>query len=83
MLLTGTSLLVSAILKGKISRYSKQSLASELPGPELTEKMLQENGFYDVKVTSLSGFLSCHHNPANQTGNLSQSAFQRTKSSPM
>ena len=59
------SLLVSAILKSKFTRYSKIPLANGLSGKEITEKMLRENGIYDVKVTSLGGFLSNHYNPVN------------------
>ena len=54
----GISFLVSAILKSKFTKYSKIGLANGLSGREIAEKMLQENGIYDVKVTSVEGFLS-------------------------
>ena len=72
----GISLLVSAILKSKFKKYSKIPLASGLSGHEIAEKMLQENGIYDVKVTSVQGFLSDHYNPANKTVNLSPDVYE-------
>ncbi len=67
----GISFLVSAILKGKFTKYSKIGLANGLTGREIAEKMLRENGIYDVKVTSVQGFLSDHYNPLTKTVNLS------------
>jgi Zn-dependent membrane protease YugP len=77
-LFLGISLLVSAILKGKFSRYGKIPLANGLSGREVAEKMLRENGIFDVKVTSVEGFLSDHYNPANQTVNLSPEVYNGT-----
>jgi Zn-dependent membrane protease YugP len=37
--------------------------------------MLRENGIYDVKVTSVDGFLSDHYNPVNKTVNLSPEVY--------
>src|SRR5688572_7452611 len=71
----GISLLVSAILKGKFNKYHKIGLASGLSGREIAEKMLRENGIYDVKVTSSQGFLTDHYNPANKTVNLSPDVY--------
>jgi len=75
ILFLGLSLLVSAILKNKFSRYSKIPLANGLSGREIAEKMLRENGIYDVKVTSAEGFLSDHYNPVNKTVNLSPDVY--------
>ncbi|NDB52899.1 MAG: hypothetical protein EB025_02340, partial [Chitinophagaceae bacterium] len=52
LLFLGISFLVSAILKGKFNRYSKLQLSNGLSGKEIAEKMLRENGIYDVTVTS-------------------------------
>ena len=46
-----------------------------MTGREIAEKMLRENGIYDVKVTSVEGFLSDHYNPANKTVNLSPDVY--------
>ncbi len=71
----GISFIVSAILKSKFTRYSKIGLANGLSGREIAEKMLRDNGIYDVKVTSVQGFLSDHYNPANKTVNLSPEVY--------
>lgn len=74
----GISFLVSAILKQKFTQYSKIGLANGLSGREIAEKMLRENGIYDVKVVSVEGFLSDHYNPANKTVNLSPEVYNGT-----
>ncbi len=71
----GISFLVSAILKSKFTKYSKIPLANGMTGREIAEKMLKESGIYDVKVTSVDGFLSDHYNPANKTVNLSPDVY--------
>ena len=74
----GISFLVSAVLKSKFTKYSKIPLANGMSGKEIAEKMLRENGIYDVKVTSVQGFLSDHYNPANKTVNLSPDVYAGT-----
>lgn len=71
----GISMLVSAILKSRFTAYGKIPLAARLTGKEIAEKMLRENGIYDVKVVSVEGFLSDHYNPANKTINLSPEVY--------
>jgi Zn-dependent membrane protease YugP len=44
-------------------------------GREVAEKMLRENGIFDVKVVSVQGFLSDHYNPLTKTVNLSPEVF--------
>jgi Zn-dependent membrane protease YugP len=68
-------MVVSMILKSRFTKYGKIPLASRLTGKEIAEKMLRENGIYDVKVVSVEGFLSDHYNPANKTINLSPEVF--------
>lgn len=74
----GISMLVSLVLKNKFSRYAKVPLANGLTGREVAEKMLRDNGIYDVKVTSVEGFLSDHYNPVNKTVNLSPDVYNGT-----
>lgn len=74
----GISFLVSAILKSKFTKYGKIGLANGLSGREIAEKMLRENAIYDVKVTSVEGFLSDHYNPINRTVNLSPEVYNGT-----
>jgi Zn-dependent membrane protease YugP len=71
----GISMLVSGILKSKFKAFSKIPLRKRLTGKEIAEKMLKENGIYDVQVVSVNGFLSDHYNPANKTINLSPEVY--------
>ncbi|HYO21194.1 MAG TPA: zinc metallopeptidase [Flavisolibacter sp.] len=75
LIFIGISMLVSAILKSRFTAYGKIPLAARLTGKEIAEKMLRENGIYDVKVVSVQGFLSDHYNPANKTINLSPDVY--------
>jgi hypothetical protein len=78
LIFLGISFLVSAVLKNKFTRYSKIGLVSGLSGKEIAEKMLRENGIYDVKVTSVEGFLTDHYNPISKTVNLSPDVYNGT-----
>ena len=46
-----------------------------MTGKEVAEKMLHDNGIYDVRVTSTPGMLTDHYNPANKTVNLSEGVY--------
>jgi hypothetical protein len=74
-LFIGISMVVSMILKSRFAAFSKIPLAARLTGKEVAEKMLRENGIYDVQVVSVEGFLSDHYNPANKTINLSPDVY--------
>lgn len=75
LIFLGISFLVSMVLKSKFSKYAKVPLSNGMTGKEIAEKMLRESGIYDVKVTSVQGFLSDHYNPANKTVNLSPDVY--------
>ena len=68
-------LLVSSRLKSKFAKYSKEPLSSGFSGKDIAEKMLKENGIYDVKVLSVEGRLSDHYNPLDKTVNLSSDVY--------
>ena len=69
------SFIVSRTLNARIEKYSKIRLSSGLTGKEIAEKMLRDNGIYDVKVTSVAGSLTDHYNPQTKTVNLSQVVY--------
>ncbi|WP_343304938.1 zinc metallopeptidase [Chitinophaga niabensis] len=71
----GISMLVSYRLRNKFKQYSAVPTSSGLTGREIAEKMLKDNGIYDVKVISVDGHLSDHYNPANKTVNLSPDVY--------
>ncbi len=69
------SFAVSSRLKSKFRKYSQTPISSNLSGKEIAEKMLRDNGIYDVNVVSVPGKLSDHYNPANKTVNLSPEVY--------
>jgi len=69
------SMYISYQLKSKFKHYSKVHLANGMSGKEIAEKMLSDNGIYDVKVISTPGQLTDHYNPANKTVNLSEVVY--------
>ena len=69
------SWLVSSKLKRKFAYYSKVQLRNGMSGREIAEKMLADNGIYDVEVISTPGKLTDHYNPKNKTVNLSESVY--------
>lgn len=69
------SLVVSKVLNARIEKYSKIRLSSGLTGREVAEKMLRDNGIYDVHVISVNGRLTDHYNPQDKTVNLSEGVY--------
>jgi uncharacterized protein len=69
-------MIVQYRLKSKFSEYSKVPTSSGLSGKEIAEKMLHDNGIYDVSVTSVQGFLSDHYDPTKKTVNLSPDVYE-------
>ena len=74
-LITLVSAYVSNRLKSKFKYYSRVHLQNGLSGKEIAEKMLRDNGVYDVEVISAKGHLTDHYNPKNKTVNLSESVY--------
>lgn len=69
------SWVVSRTLKSKFKKYSKIPIENGMSGKDVAEKMLRDNGIYDVKVESVPGQLTDHYNPLNKTINLSQEVY--------
>ena len=66
---------VQAQLKSVFDKYSKVLSPGGMTGAELAEKMLHDNGIYNVKVTHVKGHLTDHFNPVTMTVNLSDSVY--------
>lgn len=71
------SWLVSNQLKRKFAHYSKVQLQNGMSGAEIAQKMLADNGIYDVEVISTPGKLTDHYNPKNKTVNLSEAVYNQ------
>ena len=69
--ITVISFLVQRSLQNKFKIYSQESLDVAMTGRDVAAKMLHDNGINNVTVTSVSGQLTDHYNPANGTVNLS------------
>src|ERR1700757_1025440 len=69
------SFIVQWRFKSKFREYSEMPLLSGLTGQDVAERMLRENGIYDVQVISVEGQLTDHYNPATKTVNLSPDVF--------
>lgn len=67
--------IVQARLQSVFTKYSRVPMENALTGKEVAEKMLRDNGIYDVQVISTRGHLTDHYNPANKTINLSESVY--------
>jgi Zn-dependent membrane protease YugP len=69
------SFIVQWRFKSKFKQYSEIGLLSGLSGKDIAEKMLKDNGIYDVQVISVEGQLTDHYNPENKTVNLSPDVY--------
>jgi len=69
------SLLVQQMLQSRFDKYSKVGLPSGMTGAEVAQKMLNDNGIYDVKVVPTRGMLTDHFNPQTKTVALSEAVY--------
>ena len=68
---------ISNKLKSKFKKYAQVELRNGMTGAEIAEKMLADNGIFDVKVISTPGRLTDHYNPKDKTVNLSESVYNQ------
>jgi Zn-dependent membrane protease YugP len=66
---------IQAMLQSRFKKYSRIPLRNGMTGREVAEKMLHDNGIYDVQVISVRGQLTDHYNPVNKTINLSEPVY--------
>jgi len=69
------SMFVQWRFRNKCSKYAEMHLNSGFSGKEVAEKMLHDNGIFDVRVMSTDGQLSDHYNPSDKTVNLSTDVY--------
>ncbi|MCX6272501.1 MAG: zinc metallopeptidase [Bacteroidetes bacterium] len=69
------SWLIGNTLRSKFKEYSGLAIRGDLTGKEVAEKMLMENGVFDVQVISVEGELTDHYNPLKKTVNLSKNVY--------
>lgn len=69
-------ILVQWKLKSVFAKYSKVLSPGGLTGAQIAQKMLNDNGIYDVKVTCIKGQLTDHYDPTKKTVNLSEDVYR-------
>ena len=69
------SYFVQARLNSKFEKYSKEAIPNGLRGCDVAQRMLAQNGLYDVRVTQVNGRLTDHYNPTDKTVNLSPEVY--------
>ena len=69
-------MLVQWKLKSVFAKYSKVLSPGGLTGAQIAQKMLNDNGIYDVSVTCIKGELTDHYDPTKKTVNLSEDVYR-------
>lgn len=69
-------LVVQWKLKSVFAKYSKVLAPGGLTGAQIAQKMLNDNGIFDVQITSIKGQLTDHYNPKAKTVNLSEDVYR-------
>ncbi len=76
IIIMGVSWLVSFTMQRRFKQYSEMPI--RLTGKEVAEKMLRDNGIFDVQVVSVPGALTDHYNPLDKTVNLSDWVYAQS-----
>ena len=69
------SMIASAKLNSTYQRYSSVRSMCGLTGAEVAQKLLNNQGIYDVTVRRVAGNLTDHYDPRTKTVNLSDSVY--------
>ncbi len=69
------SMIVQGMLQSRFDKYSKVGIPNGMSGAEVAQKMLHDNGIYDVKVVPTRGMLTDHFNPQTKTVALSEGVY--------
>ncbi|WP_207533484.1 zinc metallopeptidase [Desertivirga arenae] len=69
------SMIIQYRFKSKFNHYAESPLGSGLTGRDVAERMLRDNGIFDVQIRAVEGSLSDHYNPADRTVNLSPEVY--------
>lgn len=69
------SYIVQSSLQNKFNKFSKIRIANGMTGAEVAQKMLNDNGIHNVKITHIQGQLTDNFNPTDMTLNLSDSVY--------
>ena len=66
---------VQASLQSKFAKFSKIRISNGMTGAEVAQKMLNDHGIHNVKITHIPGQLTDNFNPTDMTLNLSDAVY--------
>ncbi|MDD6202769.1 MAG: zinc metallopeptidase [Lachnospiraceae bacterium] len=69
------SMLASAKVNSTFNRYQKVRSMTGFTGAEAAERILQQNGIYDVSIEHVRGNLTDHYDPRNKVLRLSDATY--------
>ena len=72
------SLLASARVNSTFNKYKRIRSASGMTGAEAAERILHQNGIYDVGIEHISGKLTDHYDPRAKMLRLSDATYSST-----
>jgi Zn-dependent membrane protease YugP len=75
LLIMVLSIIVQQMLQSRFNKYSQVGLPNGMSGAEAAQKMLNDNGIYDVKIVPAKGMLTDHYNPQTKTVALSEGVY--------
>lgn len=75
IVLTILSLIVQNTLRNRFAKYSQVPVSTGLTGAQVAQKMLYDNGIYDVSVVATNGTLTDHYDPTKKTIALSTDVY--------
>jgi hypothetical protein len=71
-------MIASARVNSTFNKYAQYRSMSGMTGAQAAERILRAAGISDVTVQHVSGNLTDHYNPADQTLNLSDAVYNKT-----
>ncbi len=69
------SWLIGYQMKSRFKKYSEIPVKYGMTGKDVAEKMLHDNGIYDVQIITVDGQLTDHYDPLKKTVNLSRDVY--------
>ena len=72
------SMIIQVKLQSTYNRYSQVRSRSGYTGAQIAEKVLRENGIYDVRVEHVRGNLTDHYSPKENVIRLSDGVYNST-----
>ena len=72
------SIIASMGVKSTFSKYSRERSFSGMTGAQTAQRILENNGIYDVRVERIGGSLTDHYDPRTKTVRLSDDVYGST-----